>query len=517
MAEQNTMLHVLIRLRDNIGANGDHMQRADRRDFLKSSAIASAAMVGTGLATGNVGARAADAPPAVTGTSGSPKDVTRILARYIVNGRYEDLPDNVRREGVRTLMNWVGVAVGGSAHETVLVAIKALTPFSGPPQAAVLGRHERFDIMNAAFLTGVSSHIFDYDDTHLKTIIHPAGPVASAILALSQYMPVSGREFLNALVLGVETECRIGNSVWPNHYDVGWHITGTAGVFGAAAAVGKLLGLDEQKMIWALGLAASQPVGLRESFGSMNKSFNPGRAAADGIFAALLAQQGYTSSNEMIEAKRGWANTVSTKVDYREITEGLGTRYESALNTYKPFACGIVIHPALDAAIQLRNENHLNPDEILSVDLKVHPLVIELTGKKTPETGLEGKFSIYHAVAAALIQGAGGERQFSDQLVHDPQVIALREKVHTVIDPAIHPEQVDMTITMKDGRQFHKYIEHAIGSVEVPMSNQQLEAKFTDLTSGILSSERNRRLIDACWHIEKLDSAAAIAQAAVPA
>ena len=156
------------------------------------------------------------------------------------------------------------------------IAVSALAPFSGPPQASLFGRDERFDIMNAAFVNGVSSHIFDYDDTHLKTMIHPAGPVASAILALSEMRPVSGRDFLNALVLGVETECRIGNAVYPNHYDVGWHITGTAGVFGAAAAAGKLIGLTEQQMVWALGLAASQPVGFRESFGSMNKSFNPG-------------------------------------------------------------------------------------------------------------------------------------------------------------------------------------------------------------------------------------------------
>jgi 2-methylcitrate dehydratase PrpD len=145
-----------------------------------------------------------------------------------------------------------------------------------------LGRRERFDIMNAAFINGVSSHIFDFDDTHLKTIIHPAGPVVSAILALSEMQSVSGKDFLNALVLGVETECRIGTAVYPNHYDVGWHITGTAGVFGSTAAVGKLLKLDQQQMVWAIGLAASQPVGLRESFGSMNKSFNPGRAASNG-------------------------------------------------------------------------------------------------------------------------------------------------------------------------------------------------------------------------------------------
>jgi 2-methylcitrate dehydratase PrpD len=326
---------------------------------------------------------------------------------------------------------------------------------------------------------------------------------------------VSGKEFLNALVLGVETCLRIGNAVYPNHYDVGWHITGTTGVFGAAAAAGKLLGLSEQQLVWALGLAASQPVGLRESFGSMNKSFNPGRAAANGLFAALLAQQNFTSSDGMIEAKRGWANAISTKQDYREITEGLGQRYESLLNTYKPFACGIVEHPAIDAAIQLRNENHLVPEQVAAVDLKVHPLVLELTGKKTPQTGLEGKFSIYHSVAVALVDGAAGEKQYSDRAVRDPRVVALRAKVTATIDPAIKPEQVDMTIRLTDGRSLHRYIEHAIGSVEVPMSDAQLEAKFADLTDGILPTHQVRELMDTCWKLEQLDNAALIAQAAV--
>jgi len=489
------------------------MSRTDRRTLLQAAAALplSALMPTAARAEGTEGTPAAAPKPAPA------KDVTRRLAHYLVTAGYDDLPANVRKEGVRTLLNWVGVAIGGSHHQTVDIAVAALAPFSGPAQASLFGRHERFDIMNAAFINGVSSHIFDYDDTHLKTIIHPAGPVASAILALSELQPVAGKDFLNALVLGVETECRIGNAVYPNHYDVGWHITGTAGVFGSAAAVGKLLKLNEEQMIWALGLAASQPVGLRESFGSMNKSFNPGRAASNGIFAAMLASKNFTSSEGMIEAKRGWANTISTKQDYNEITGDLGTRYEAALNTYKPFACGIVMHPAIDAAIQLRNENKLNADQVERVDLKVHPLVLELTGKKTPRQGLEGKFSIYHAVAVALVEGAGGEKQFSDRAVNDPTIVALRAKVNPVVTPGIKPEQVDMTVVLRDGRQLHRYVEHAIGSVEVPMTDQQLETKFSDLADGIIAAPMIRRVMDACWNVESLPSAAEIAKMSVSA
>jgi 2-methylcitrate dehydratase PrpD len=489
------------------------MSDIDRRSFLRAATAASLAAAGVSTplltsaqSTQPAGAAAPPAPAA--------KGVTRTLARYVVNAKYEDLPPAVRKEATRTLLNWVGVAVGGSHHPTVEYAIAAMAPFSGPHQASLLGRRERLDILNAAMINGISSHIFDYDDTHLKTIIHPGGPVAASLLAFSEYHPVSGKDFLNALVLGVETSCRIGNAVYPDHYDRGWHITGTAGVFGAAAAMGKLLGLTEQQMVWALGIAASQPVGFRESFGSMTKSFNCGRAANNGMTAALLAARNYTSSDEMIEAKRGWAYTISDKHDFREITEGLGQRYEAALNTYKPFACGIVLHPAIDAAIQLRNEYKLKPEQIDHIDLRVNPLVLELTGKKTPKEGLEGKFSIYHSVAVAIIEGAGGEKQFSDRAVRDPNVVALRGKVMPVVDKSVKPEQVDMTVVLTDGRKLNKRIEHAIGSVEKPMTDSMLEAKFSDLAEGILPKPQVRLLMDACWNIEKQSSAAEVAKAA---
>jgi 2-methylcitrate dehydratase PrpD len=489
------------------------MVNVDRRTFLwASTAIAAGAAIPDLASATESNTIKETADPSSTPTP----SVTKTLARYIIAANYENLPEKVRKEGMRTLLNWIGVAVGGSHHETVNIAVNALAPFSGPAQATILGRRERFDVMNAAFLNGVSSHIFDYDDTHLKTIIHPAGPVVSAILALAEYHPIDGKDFLNALVLGVETECRIGNAVYPEHYDRGWHITGTAGVFGAAAGAGKLLGLSEQQMVWALGLAASQPVGLRESFGSMNKSFNPGRAASNGLFAAILASKNFTSSDRMIEAKRGWANTISTKQDYREITEGLGERYEAALNTYKPFACGIVMHPAIDAAIQLRNQYQITAGQIECVNLRVNPLVLELTGKKTPQEGLEGKFSIYHAVAVAIVEGAGGEKQFSDQAVRDPTIVALRDKVVPLLDATIKPEQVDVSVTLKDGRKLDKYIQHAIGSLDSPMTDTNLETKFADLVEGILTPLQIHELIDLCWGVEKLSSAAEIAKAAIP-
>jgi len=446
--------------------------------------------------------------------TGDQTQVSRTLARFVVNARYEDLPQEVRDHAVRTFLNWLGCAVGSCHHEAVDIAIRALAPFSGPAQASVLGRQEKVDIFHAALFNGISSHVFDFDDTHLKTVIHPAGPVASAIFALAQWRPVSGADFVHALALGVEAECRIGNAVYPNHYDVGWHITGSAGVFGAAVAVGKLLNLDEERMTWAIGLAASQPVGLREQFGTMTKSFHPGRAAHNGMTAAFLAEQGYTSSRQGIEAKRGWANVTSTKQDYSEITEGLGERHESLLNSYKPFACGIVIHPAIDGCIQLRNEHQLKPDQIASIMLHVHPLVLELTGKRTPQDGLEGKFSVFHSSAVAIIDGRAGENQYSDAAVKDPVTVALRDKVDAQIDPTMPPDAVRIDVTLTDGRTLQKRVEHAIGSKDKPMSNADLAEKFTDLVEPILGKQQTAALLGACWemaHAPDLNQIAALA------
>jgi 2-methylcitrate dehydratase PrpD len=472
----------------------------DRRKFIGASVLA--------------GQVAFAAPAESEKQNASAPDVTRILAEYVVSAKLADIPAVVRKEAARTLLNWTGCAIGGSRTEAVQNAVAAMSPFFGRAQASLLGRKERADVFNAALLNGISSHILDFDDTHLRTVIHPAGPVVSAILALAEYRPVNGADFLNAMVLGIEVECRIGNAVYPAHYDAGWHITGTTGVFGAAAASGKLLGLSRQQMTWALGLAAAQPVGLREMFGTMTKSFHPGRAAQNGLTAAFLASKDFTSSEHGIEAKAGWANVLSPKRNYAEITERLGKSYEVSLNTYKPFACGIVEHPAIDGCIQLRNQYHLTAEQIDRIDLRVHPLVLELTGKKMPQTGLEGKFSVYHSAAVAIVEGAAGEQQYSDKAVRNPVTVALRDRVSTTIDPSIAEDQVRIAITLKDGRTIEKYIEHAVGSVKNPMSDQDLERKFAGQADGILPKAQARRAMDLCWEIEKLPNVAVLAKTA---
>jgi len=443
------------------------------------------------------------------------RDATRRLARYALDTKYDDLPAKIKIEAARAFVNFVGVTVGSCRHEAVDISINGLRLVSGSNQATILGRSERFDALNAAFINGVSSHVFDFDDTHLVTNIHPAGPIAAALLAYSELKPVSGREFMNAFYLGVEYSIRLSNALAPNHADIGWHVSGTHPSIGAAAAIGRLMQLNEQQMIWALGLAASQQVGFRDSFGSMNKSFNPGRSAANGLFAALLAQQNFTSSNQMIESRIGWAVSMSTKQDYQEMLGDLGTRFEIAKDTYKPFACGIVIHPALDGAIQLREHYQLQPDQIKSVLIKANPYVVELTGKKMPQTGLEGKFSVYHSVAIALIEGRAGEKQYSDAAVLSPKTVELRNKITVEVDEALPKKSGAITITLNDDRVLYKFIESAVGGLENPMTSEQLDAKFLDLTEAILPPIQAKRLLADAWRMADLPSAGKFAKSTV--
>jgi 2-methylcitrate dehydratase PrpD len=230
----------------------------------------------------------------------------------------------------------------------------------------------------------------------------------------------------------------------------------------------------------ALGIAASQPIGLREQFGTMTKPFHPGAAARAGLTSALLASHGFTSSGRALEAPRGMVQVVSDKRAWHEATDELGQRFEISFNTYKPFACGIVIHPSIDACVQLRGRG-VRAEDVERIELRVHSLVLELTGKKEPTDGLQSKFSVYHGCAVGLIHGRAGEDEFSDAVVNDPAVVALRAKVHATVDDTVPEEAVLVAAILRDGRRVELRVDHAIGSLQNPLTDAQLDAKFGSL------------------------------------
>lgn len=436
--------------------------------------------------------------------------ITQRLARFVASHPSRGWSDTVEHEAHRTFYNWLGCAIGAARHEAAEAAVAAVRLLQPAAQATLLGRTEQVDMASAALVNGITSHTFDFDDTHLKTIIHPAGPVASAVLALGEHRGASGRELLDALVLGIDVACRIGNVMYPDHYDRGWHITGSTGMLGAAAACARLMKLDEQRTAMALGIAASQPVGLREQFGTMTKPFHPGGAARAGLTSALLASTGFTASPRALEAPRGFVQVASDKRAWNEATDELGERFEISFNTYKPFACGIVIHPSIDAAVRLRGQG-VTPEQVDRIELRVHPLVLELTGKKEPKDGLQGKFSVYHGFAVGLIHGRAGEAEFSDAVVNDGGVVALRNKVRATVDAAMPEESVAATAVLKDGRRIDVRVEHAIGSLHNPLTDAQLEAKFHALADPVLGARRAAEITRACWSLASLPDLRALA------
>lgn len=450
---------------------------------------------------------------------------TLVLARWAANLPTAEIPEAVLKAAQRSLYNYIGCAIGGSNHPTAKKARAALLPFSGPSTSTLLGRRHfgptihATDAQHASLLNGIASHVHDYDDTHLETIIHPTGPVASALLAYVQHLSlskaISGSEFLCALIAGIEASCKLGLAVWPTHYDIGWHITSTTGSVGAAVAVGKLMQLDEERLAHAIGIAASQVTGLREMFGSDTKSFHPGRAAQNDLLAAVLAEQGFTSSPQALEAKRGWGNVVvgGGEPQLEKYFSELGSVWEVEKNAFKPFPCGIVCHPAIDASIQLAHDMQQRGDNIADIEKVeqiVHPLVIELTSKREPRDGLEAKFSVFHGSAVGLLYGKAGPAEYTDEVVTRPEVVNLRDKIDATPDDSVQPDEVYVTVYLQDGTILDKHVQHAVGSVEVPMTDTQLMEKFVDQVSLVVGNAQVCEASDLAWEVIAADDVAAV-------
>jgi 2-methylcitrate dehydratase PrpD len=285
---------------------------------------------------------------------------------------------------------------------------------------------------------------------------------------------------LHAFILGVEVSCRVGNSVMPHHYRRGAHITATCGIFGAAAAAGKLLGLDPVRMNWALGHAATQSAGLVESLGSMSKSIGVGNAARNGLMGALFAEAGFTAAESAIEGKYGFAAVASDTVDLGKAVAGLGASWEILANAYKPYPCGVVLFPVLDAVLELRKRIEVPVDQIKAVVVRGHPLLRERTDRPDVGDGRSAKVSLQHGVAVALLQGAAGIAQFTDAAVADANVQALRARVTAEDDAAIPVEAAVVEIRLADGSSLSEHVKDGRGTPGRPMSDVELDVKVSE-------------------------------------
>jgi 2-methylcitrate dehydratase PrpD len=389
------------------------------------------------------------------------------------------LPDAVRVATTRSLLNVVGTAVGACRHPAVDVVVEAALAYGAAPAASVPGRAERLDAPSAALATGVAAHLDDFDDTHLATVVHPTASVLSAALPTVSAQDVPGGRLVDAAALGIEAQLRVATAMSPEHYDAGWHITGTVGVVGAAVTAGLLLGLDDERLGTAVGLAASMTLGHREGFGTMVKPFHPGKAAANGMLAAALARRGFTASATALEGPRGYFAAMTPRVEVDSVVAGLGERWELLDNTVKPYPCGIVSHPAIEAAERL--SPRLDGATPLAVRVRCHPLVVELTGDRAPADGLAARFSTVHGVAAGLADGTVGLAQYEDERVRAPDLVSLRDSITLLPDDQVARDAAEVEVDLAGGRTLRETVEHARGSLSRPLTDAELDAKVTTL------------------------------------
>ncbi|MEM1537705.1 MAG: MmgE/PrpD family protein [Candidatus Nezhaarchaeales archaeon] len=439
--------------------------------------------------------------------------VTEDLADFIVSVGYEDLPNEVVERAKLCILDWLGAALAGSLEPPANIVTSIIKEAGGREESTIIGMGVKTFCVNAALANGVLGHTVELDDVHEEAIIHPAAPVLPAALAVAERVNASGRDLIVSVVLGYDVEIRIGKAVNPSHYRF-WHPTGTCGTFGATAAAGKILGLNGEEMVHALGIAGTQAAGLIEVFGTMSKPLNPGRAAENGVWAALLAQKGFTSTRRILEAERGYCRATSKDFDPGKITEKLGEKFEIVNNVFKVHAsCGHT-HGAIDAALLLSKEYNVKPEDIERVVVKTYPIAVDVVGRNyEPKTASEAKFSLPYCLAVTLVYGRVGLTEFSKEKLNDPKVRELSRKVTVTTDPEyvnVRLGSAKVVLYTIDGGRFECRVDTPKGYPENPVTEADLERKFIELASLVLPGERVRRIIEAVKGLEGLERITAL-------
>ena len=404
--------------------------------------------------------------------------LTREFSEFCSNLKFDDLPREVIEEAKRGILDWLGCAIAASDNPRIGSLIKTLTEFSSNSGATVIGQQGELGPLEAALINGQIGHFYDYDDTHMGgVVLHTSSPVLAAILSLGENKRKTGKDIILAYVLGFEAGVRVGQTA-PSHHDGGWHLTGTLGTIAAGVASASILKLDPEKTTFALGLSATQAAGMQQNRGTMSKSFHAGRAASNGILAALMATSGYDSSEEIVEGRRGFSKIYSKNQNYDFLTKNLGSDWIILTNGYKPYACGIVQHPLIDAMITASKNTNIPHDEIEAVDALIHPHTITITGVEDPQTGLKSKFSLKHSAAVGYIDRHAGLSQYSDARAVARDVVSLRQKINPVPKDDFRKDQCEVRVKYKNGNIETVKVEHALGTIKNPVSSDFLVDKF---------------------------------------
>jgi 2-methylcitrate dehydratase PrpD len=430
---------------------------------------------------------------------------TRKLAEFIVKTNFNDLPENVQRHAKLCIMDWLGASLAGSIEPPAKMISAIMRELGGKRESTIIGAHTKTACMNAALANGIIGHTVELDDVHELSIIHPAAPVIPAALAIGERCDSSGQDFIAAVVLGYEAGIRIGMAMNPSHYQY-WHTTGTCGTFGAAVTAGKLLDLDEEEMIQALGIAGTQAAGLVETFGTMSKPLNPGKAAQSGVLAALLAQKGFTSSKQMLDSKIGYCYAASSEPKLGEITKQLGKRFAILRTCFKCHAsCGHT-HGAIDAAETIVSKLHITPDMVEEVVVETYPIAMSIVGNKPrPVTSSDAKFSLHYCLAAALVFGKVGLEEFSEKRLNNSELREMSGKIVVKVGQEFANAVLGsarVTVRVRDGRQMSFKVNVPKGYPDNPLTASELKQKFRRLASVALSKREAEKII---LRVENLD------------
>jgi len=437
------------------------------------------------------------------------------LAEFASSMSLAQIPESVRTAGRRIIANSICLSTGAVDHPAVVRARKAIAALGDGDQASILGTDELAPAPFAALVNGMGAHVEDFDDTHLATVVHPGAPVVSAALATAQLCGASGQDLLAGVIAGVEVALRVGLALGDDHFNRGWHLTGTAGHVGAAVAAARVLRLDAAQTLTAIALGATQAAGLQEALGTMVKCLHAGKAAADGVEAAVLAAEGLDGPSAPLEGRRGLLALTTSASNPRRGLEDLGSVWEVELNAFKPYACGIVSHPVIDAGIALGAAVGRDPSVVDSVQVTVNPVVLDVMGVEQPKDGLHSKFSVYHCFTVGFLDGEAGPRQFNDARATAPEAVALRSRVTVILNPAIRRDECLAMLRTFNGDISH-HVVHATGSAESPMTDNQLRAKAVLVAGPVLSDVGASRLFDQAMSVDKLRSADALAASAKP-
>jgi len=434
--------------------------------------------------------------------------VADALVDFVLGLELGSLPDTVIEAAGLALTDWLGAALRGSTEPLADALDAVLVAAGGHPQATVLGRGRRTSALLAALANGAHGHALDFDDTHLASIVHGSAPVAPAVLALAEWRRRPGSEALAAFVAGFEVETRIGRVIGPRLADRGWHVTALLGHFGAAAAAGKLLGLTAQELGRALGIAGTQAAGLEQSLGTMCKPLHPGKAAMNGILAALLAREGFTGPTGILDERSGLAGTFVGITDLTPALEDLGKRFELLDNSTKLYAACHLLHATIDAGRAIRERSAPPPEAIATVECHVHPLAVKVAAIPEPRTGLEAKFSAAYCAALALTRGEASESEF---MAPDPDLVGLAGRIRPVADPALGIPEARMRVRLHDGRVLDEVVRAARGTPGRPVSRHEVEEKFLRLAGVVLPAAQVGRLLETLRHLHALPDIGALA------